>query len=161
LNKIAIVFILPLCLTALAGCARASTSQADNQQMAAEPHIIQSNIPGDLDTSLSKASENGLFIVTVSSQLDPVLINEIHTWLVTVATPQGEPVEEANLTLEHLMPQHGHGMPTEPGFTGYLGDGQYQLEGMKFNMPGWWMLDFTIQTPTQVDTVTFNLVLDS
>jgi hypothetical protein len=40
-----------------------------------------------------------------------------------------------------------------------LGDGQYLIEGMKFNMPGWWEIDLAIEGPAGVDTVTFNLVL--
>jgi hypothetical protein len=30
---------------------------------------------------------------------------------------------------------------------------------VKFNMPGWWVIDLTIDGPAGHDTVTFNLVL--
>jgi hypothetical protein len=158
MKRIALTFTLSLLWIVLSGCDRVSTLQS-NQQVAPEPFIIQSSIPADLDTSLSKTSDSDLFVVTASPQLDPIPLNEIHTWLVTITTREGDPVENATLTLEHLMPQHGHGMPTEPEFTGYLGGGQYRFEGMEFNMRGWWTLEFTIQTPAQIDTITFNLLL--
>jgi hypothetical protein len=33
------------------------------------------------------------------------------------------------------------------------------VEGVKFNMPGWWELDLALEGPAGADTVTFNLVL--
>jgi hypothetical protein len=57
------------------------------------------------------------------------------------------------------MPQHGHGLPTQPLVTAYLGDGTYLVEGMKFQMGGWWVVDFTIEANGQSDTVRFNLSL--
>ena len=40
------------------------------------------------------------------------------------------------------MPEHGHGFPTVPEVTEYLGDGKYLVEGLKFSMPGWWVGQF-------------------
>ncbi len=57
------------------------------------------------------------------------------------------------------MPQHGHGLPTEPEVTQELGDGYYIVEGMKFSMPGWWIINFHIKTQDDEDSVTFNLYL--
>ena len=57
------------------------------------------------------------------------------------------------------MPQHGHGLPTQPRITDDQGNGEYLVEGMKFQMPGWWTLSFHITADDQSDSVTFNLVL--
>jgi hypothetical protein len=57
------------------------------------------------------------------------------------------------------MPQHGHGLPTVPQVTKYLGDGFYQVEGLKFHMPGWWVVKFNIVRNEMTDNVTFNLML--
>jgi hypothetical protein len=57
------------------------------------------------------------------------------------------------------MPQHGHGLPTRPQVTRALGDGTYLVEGMKFQMGGWWVVDFTIEVNGQSDSVRFNLAL--
>jgi hypothetical protein len=57
------------------------------------------------------------------------------------------------------MPQHGHGLPTQPQVTQSLGNGDYLVEGMKFQMAGWWVVDFNIDSAGQRDNVRFNLIL--
>ncbi|MCK7471462.1 MAG: FixH family protein [Desulfomicrobium escambiense] len=57
------------------------------------------------------------------------------------------------------MPEHGHGLPTKPRMTQELGSGVYLIEGMKFNMPGWWMVTFTVIAGGQRDSATFNIDL--
>jgi hypothetical protein len=57
------------------------------------------------------------------------------------------------------MPEHGHGLPTEPEVTEEIEPGVYLLEGMKFSMPGWWEVKLHIKAGTREDSVTFNLQL--
>jgi hypothetical protein len=57
------------------------------------------------------------------------------------------------------MPQHGHGLPTSPRVTRALGNGDHLVEGVKFNMGGWWVVRFAITSSAGTDTVTFNLGL--
>ena len=57
------------------------------------------------------------------------------------------------------MPQHGHGLPTRPRVTRNLGDGVYEIEGVRFNMGGWWELKLAIDSAAGADSVTFNLNL--
>jgi hypothetical protein len=40
-----------------------------------------------------------------------------------------------------------------------LGDGVYEIEGVRFNMGGWWEFKVTITSERGNDTVTFNLSL--
>ena len=42
---------------------------------------------------------------------------------------------------------------------GDLGAGSYRVEGMKFNMTGWWELRFAITAPAGSDDVVFNVKL--
>ena len=42
------------------------------------------------------------------------------------------------------MPRHGHGLPTKPRVTRPLGNGDHLVEGMKFNMGGWWVVKFRV-----------------
>ena len=67
-----------------------------------------------------------------------------------------KPVQDATITLDGDMPQHGHGLPTQPRVTKYLGNGDYLVEGMKFQMGGWWLVDFTMGADSQTDAVHFN-----
>jgi hypothetical protein len=101
-----------------------------------------------------------LFTGSYQSQLDPIAINQIHSWTFRAETAAGEALEGAQIVVDGGMPQHGHGLPTAPRVTEYLGDGVYRVDGMKFNMPGWWVITFDITANGHSDRVTFNLVLE-
>lgn len=121
--------------------------------------MMNAPVPTDLDLALSKPTDAGLYRAAIASRLDPITINTLHAWTIHVETPDGKPVEGAQITVDGGMPQHGHGLPTQPKVTRYLGQGDYLVEGMKFNMPGWWVLSFEVTAGGQKDKVTFNLVL--
>jgi len=57
------------------------------------------------------------------------------------------------------MPQHGHGLPTKPRVTRDPGNGDHLVEGMKFNMGGWWVVKFRVNATTGSDSLVFNLKL--
>lgn len=111
------------------------------------------------DLARSKNSAKGLYSVSIAPESDEPRQGELHAWVVTVKTRQGAPVEGAEIAIGGGMPEHAHGLPTSPEATGYLGDGRYRIEGMKFSMGGWWQLKFGISAPAGTDEATFNLVL--
>ena len=111
------------------------------------------------DLSTTRTSEQALFRGTWVSQLDPIEINQMHTWTVHVETPDGQPLDNAQIAVDGGMPQHGHGLPTQPKVTQYLGKGDYRVEGMKFQMTGWWVVNFHISVDGKTDTLQFNLIL--
>jgi hypothetical protein len=113
--------------------------------------------PANLDTSTSQLSDDGLFQVSWSSDPANVPLNQIHTWTLHVETPDGQPVENASILVEGGMPQHGHDLPTIPQVTEYLGNGNYLVEGMRFQMTGFWEVKFVINSGEQSDSITFNL----
>jgi hypothetical protein len=116
--------------------------------------------PADLDLRTTRATAQQRFVVAYTPSINPPPINQLHTWTVRVTTPDGQPVEGAHITVDGDMPQHGHGLPTRPQVTRALGDGRYLVEGMKFQMSGWWVADFTVtDADGQTDTVRFNFVL--
>ena len=127
----------------------------NNGNHAPMPHAM----PSAQDTSLTKLSDGKKFNVSLASKLDPVAINKIHSWVLTLKDMTGKPVEEAKINVHGGMPEHGHGLPTAPRVTKYLGAGQYLVEGMKFNMGGWWHLNFAIKDAEYQDNVTFSLVI--
>lgn len=116
-------------------------------------------VPANLDLSTSLLSNQGLYQISYTPQPGAIRINQIHTWILHVETPGGQPVENAQILVDGDMPQHGHGLPTRPQVTQYLGNGDYQVEGVKFHMPGWWIMEFDITANGQTDHVTFNLRL--
>lgn len=119
------------------------------------------DVPVDLDLSTTRFSEQGLYSSTIRPDLDPILVNKLHSWTLHVATADGQPIEGATITVDGDMPQHGHGMPTQPLVTQELGGGNYLVEGMKFQMGGWWVIDFTVTANGSSDKVSFNLLLQN
>jgi YtkA-like protein len=118
-----------------------------------------SYVPDDLDYSTTRLTEQGMYEVSYTAQVTPVPVNQMLTWTLHVETAAGQVVENATITVDGDMPQHGHGLPTRPQVTRYLGNGDYVVEGLKFHMPGWWVMDFVITKDGQSDQVHFNMQL--
>ena len=78
-------------------------------------------------------------------------------WTLHLETASGAPIDSAALTVDGGMPQHGHGLPTKPRVTRALGGGDHLVEGMKFNMGGWWVVKFRIGAAAGRDSVVFNV----
>jgi hypothetical protein len=115
--------------------------------------------PDDLDLSRSKNSAKGIYSVDIAPEMEPVQQGPLHAWVLTLKTPDGKPVEDATIGVDGGMPQHGHGLPTSPAVAGYLGEGKYKIDGLRFNMSGWWELKFAIKAPPGEDSVVFNITL--
>jgi hypothetical protein len=105
-----------------------------------------------------RASAEGLYIATLQpgTSLQP---RKMQTIEVSIKDAAGKPVDGASITVDGGMPEHGHGLPTQPRVTRSLGDGGYEIGGVRFNMGGWWELKLAIETASGTDTVTFNLQL--
>lgn len=105
-------------------------------------------------------SESGLFRITALSQMNPVMINEIHDWTLRIETVDGEPVSGATIRVDGGMPAHDHGLPTAPQVTEELEPGLYLLEGVRFNMGGAWVLDLEIDAGDLSDTARLSFELN-
>jgi hypothetical protein len=121
--------------------------------------LFSGSLPDDLDRALSQPTDAGLYVATIAPVEEPVTIGTMHAWTVSLTDAAGVPVDDAAFAIDGGMPQHGHGLPTAPAVTHGLGEGMFLIEGMKFNMPGWWEIDLAIDGPGGPDTITFNLVL--
>ena len=80
----------------------------------------------------------------IFSQLDPLAINTIHSWEIVLYTAAGAPLSGARMSVVGGMPDHNHGLPTLPVVTGEITPGHYLLEGVRFHMPGRWLLTFSV-----------------
>lgn len=114
--------------------------------------------PPDLDYSLAQPTADGLYQVTLVPGIEPVPVGKMHTWLVAVTDSDGKSVD-AEVVMDGGMPQHGHGLPTVPKVTGKDPQGRHIVGGMRFNMPGWWVLTIDVSGARGTDKATFNLVL--
>ena len=107
----------------------------------------------------SWVSDAGHFSVSFQSELQPLVINKIHNWVLHVEDSEGNAVTDAIITVNGGMPEHNHGLPTVPQVTATLEDGDYQVEGMRFHMRGYWEIRVAIDIGTERDSVTIPLSL--
>ena len=121
--------------------------------------VAPSAPPPDLNLSRSKASGKGLYTVSIEPEGGEIRQGELHSWLITLMTKAGAPVDDASITVDGGMPEHHHGLPTSPAVTAALGSGKYRVEGVKFHMGGWWQLRFAISSAEGNDEAVFNIKL--
>ena len=105
-----------------------------------------------------RVSVAGRYVATLEPA-KPLRPRQMQVVRVTVRDAEGRAIDEAQISIDGGMPQHGHGLPTRPRVTRNLGDGMYQIEGVRFNMGGWWEFKLAIAGSGGADTVTFNLDL--
>ncbi len=95
------------------------------------------------EPDLEMTTANG-YRLHIHSQLQPLGINQIHSWLLELSNSAGA-VSDASISVEGGMPEHNHGLPTQPQVTEEIEPGVYLIEGIRFHMPGPWQMRFTIQ----------------
>ena len=105
-----------------------------------------------------RPSAGGRYVATLEPG-KPLRPRQMQTVRVVVRDADGRAIDEAQISIDGGMPQHGHGLPTRPRVTRNLGDGMYEIEGVRFNMGGWWEFKLAIAGSRGADTVTFNLDL--
>lgn len=105
-----------------------------------------------------RQSAAGLYSATLDP-VQPIRVRRMQTMRLLVTDGGGQAIDGAAIEVDGGMPEHGHGLPTQPRVTRSLGAGAYEVEGVKFNMGGWWEMKFAIATDAGADTVTFNLDL--
>ena len=140
----------------LAGSGGRESVLAGDQTVATTP------APGSsaaVANAMTRWSTKRLFEVSYISSPTPVPLLQVHSWTVTIADAAGHAVNDARITVLGGMPAHAHGLPTTPQVQS-LGGGRYLIEGLKFHMPGAWVVALRIKAGALIDSVTFDLQLD-
>jgi hypothetical protein len=139
------VHLITLCAVLLAGSLDAASALAR---------------PANLDRSLDRTSDHGVFRIQLQSARTPVPLWRVHQWTVHLTDAAGQPVVGAVMAIDGGMPDHHHGLPTAPRAMPAGLPGDYVIDGMKFSMPGWWVLKLAVKgLDGQADTITFNIIL--
>lgn len=115
--------------------------------------------PRDLDYGRTRTSAAGLYRATIRPQGDSIPTGKLHRWTLHLETAAAAPIDSAVISVDGGMPQHGHGLPTKPQVTRGPGKGDHLVEGMKFNMGGWWIVKFRVSAAPGRDSIVFNLKL--
>ena len=95
------------------------------------------------DERTAVTSKAGTYVVNVSPRPEESPVNRLHVWDLELDDRDGDPVSGASISVDGDMPEHGHGLPTQPRVR-ELGDGRYEVTGMKFQMGGRWYVQFSI-----------------
>ena len=111
------------------------------------------------DPASAQPTALGRYRISYAATLEPIAINRIHSWVVSVTDAAGVPVEDAGIEVSGSMPAHDHGLPTAPQATAHLGDGHYLIEGMKFHMGGAWDVLLTVRAGGGTDSLSMRLNL--
>jgi hypothetical protein len=133
---------------------------ARSASMSQDEHkMMHSSAPADVDTATSHESAKKLFRASYASDVMPIPVGRIISWKLRVETADGRPVKNAEVVLSGEMPEHGHGLPTMPEVAEGAVAGDYVVQGLKFSMPGWWVMTFKIKAQGVEDIITFNLIV--
>lgn len=106
--------------------------------------------------NVAQVSDDGAFYLMYSSDPDPIPFNEPFTlyWMVHDGTDHSLMFDDASLELAVNMPEHGHGMNTEPNIV--MDEfGTFAVEGFLFHMRGWWTITATGTRDGVTDSSTF------
>ena len=104
-------------------------------------------------------SEAALFRLRYHSEMGAIRINEMHSWELQLQDAEGQPIEGANIEVNGGMPVHNHGLATSPVVEPTTEPGLYRLSGLRFHMPGEWLLQFSVSAGHSEDDVSISLQL--
>ena len=156
-------------------------SEAKAQSMTLQiPSLVSQNAPPDLNIDAFRYSNNQHYFahIEVNGYIDSsktnvsqIPLNKIHQWRLLLSDLNGSPVKDASIEVVGHMPGHVHGLPTQPQVTKELAPGVYLVEGLKFQMQGWWVMQFNVRPKGFInksdensdsqatDSIFFNLIL--
>ena len=110
------------------------------------------------DLSRVVNSDGGSYTLSYAPDPDPIPpVSNFALLLTLTDSASGDPVLGADLELDATMPEHNHGMNTQPPVTEENG-GEYRVDGMQFHMSGHWQMEFQIRKDDVVETAVFHAV---
>ncbi len=112
------------------------------------------------------AQSNKFELVGLAKQLQASLspvdgqiqIGRYQRWRLTLRSAEGKLLSDASVRVQGGMPEHGHGLPTQPQVSSGGTPGEYFIEGLRFNMAGQWLLLIDVSAPGHRDRL--RLALD-
>lgn len=120
--------------------------------------------PLTADWGAGHSTRSGKYVITLQTEPAPPVLGELFVMRAEVRDLEGGPVEKAKVKLNARMPQHNHGMETDPvddpGDCDALGDcrhvgGVYRTRGFKFHMGGDWTVTAEVEGPAGSDGTSF------
>ena len=79
-------------------------------------------------------------------------------WIVRIETSFGAPIPDARVVVEAYMPESGERLRPSP-VARSVGDGRYEIDGLRFTKPGWWNVGLAVGDKNVSDSLAFNLMI--
>jgi cytochrome c peroxidase len=134
-----------------------SPLHADSRDVVARLRRLNQPVPAEFDTSRVRKTSN----LSVSYEAGDLRLRTPQDWILVIKDRQDQPVEGAQVKFTGGMPQHGHSFATDPGIR-ELGQGRYGVDGIQFQMPGWWAIEVEIVRRDHAkESVRFDLLLET
>jgi hypothetical protein len=112
------------------------------------------------DTSLwqlTQTSDQGAYQAELSCTSPPG-VGKFEGCSLHLESPQTLP-NDLKIAVDGGMPSHGHGLPTAPQAVATATADVYRIEGLKYSMPGEWVLGFLLHTGAQQDRIIFKFTI--
>lgn len=105
-------------------------------------------------------SASGDYKVIFDTEPNPIPLNEMFSMRVRVLDKTHKLIlpKEITMTVDAAMPEHRHGMNTNPKVS--PAEGEFKVTGMLFHMPGFWQIHFDIIRDGVTDRATYDVNLD-
>jgi hypothetical protein len=147
-----------LVFLALGLCVPPVSARADALEQQRKLEILSLKIPENLDLSRSRKGSAFQLEYEAEAADGKVPLRRMHSWKLWLRDPGGKPVRGAKVSFDGRMPQHSHPFPTLPSVK-ELAPGYYRVSGMKFHMPGWWVITFSVESGKLAEEFRFHLML--
>jgi hypothetical protein len=123
-------------------------------------HQAKPTVMTDAAKGAAVESNSGTYYVVFAPNPNPVPLNNTFSAHVDVYK-NGNKAQRAQgvvLAVDALMPEHNHGMNTEPTIKSNS-DGSFDVSGLLFHMPGKWELYFDIQDGRYLERAQVPIIL--
>ena len=113
---------------------------------------------GKIEEEAATSMKN--YSVTVLTKPSPIPVNELFTvnLKVTALNESGHLPDGIEVSIDGIMPAHHHGMNVNPEIK-KLRNGEYEVEGMLFHMPGDWQIKVYIEHNSKKEVASFDYVI--
>lgn len=158
-NKIALLASISLLSLGLTSCQSEanmdqSSANKDKDYDCSASETIAAAKAGDKAWNMQKTSKSGDIAIDFACTRSPFVgdFQSCHIQL----TQKGKGKFADEIAIDGGMQAHGHGLPTVPKLSPSAKAGFYDLEGLKYSMPGAWIVGFKVN----IDGVTEQIVFD-
>lgn len=150
-----IALLLLTAVFLLTGCA--ATQSSGGSSRATEPERTAPP-PTPNERGEYEAAGKTFRVVFTTAPL-PIPMNEPFEIRAQIEPVGEKPPGEVKLRVDAAMPDHRHGMNTQPQVTREA-DGSWRVRGMLLHMPGYWELYFDLERDGETERAQYNFELE-